>query len=341
MDASFRAAQRWLHELDASGAPLSADGGGPGTPLEHLSLTSEPARTLAADVIEAGGGAVRARRVPPATDARASRGADGFAAFLDGTQKSQVVHYHRGIPVVHGTVAAVVRVRLNRRLATWRRGPMVERHVYMPRAYVPDAWWERAESLGFSPRDTSTPDQRSGTPPSRHPLTLLERAVQWVQHDRERVERMLAEEWCRSERSPLFIDGGIAGSERVASAECVVGVVKSHRTMYADGDDLVTVLGLRDAERSSVFKLNASSSWRAPVASWYLRLRDPAGRGPMWGLVRIEAALPDDLARVGARADEISRWVLAESLPLSLPDARWDKMSYGIRDCEEFLRAIC
>jgi hypothetical protein len=41
------------------------------------------------------------------------------------------------------------------------------------------------------------------------------------------------------------------------------------------------------------------------------------------------------------RADEVSRWVLAETAPLSLPDGRWDKMAYGIRDCEEFLKAIC
>ena len=27
--------------------------------------------------------------------------------------------------------------------------------------------------------------------------------------------------------------------------------------------------------------------------------------------------------------------------PLALPDGRWDKMMYGIRDCEEFLRAVC
>jgi hypothetical protein len=40
------------------------------------------------------------------------------------------------------------------------------------------------------------------------------------------------------------------------------------------------------------------------------------------------------------RADEVSRWILAEVAPVSLPDGRWDKMVYGVRDCEEFLRAI-
>ena len=47
--------------------------------------------------------------------------------------------------------------------------------------------------------------------------------------------------------------------------------------------------------------------------------------------------LRDDII---ARADEISRWIVAEGSPLALPDGRWDKMAYGIRDTEEFLRAI-
>ena len=62
----------------------------------------------------------------------------------------------------------------------------------------------------------------------------------------------------------------------------------------------------------------------------------------MWGLVRVEVAHPDrvDEHAIGARADEVSRWILAEATPVSLPDARWDKMVYGVRDCEEFLRAV-
>jgi hypothetical protein len=62
----------------------------------------------------------------------------------------------------------------------------------------------------------------------------------------------------------------------------------------------------------------------------------------MWGLVRVEVAPPaaGGDAGVGRRADEVSRWILAEVAPVALPDGRWDKMVYGVRDCEEFLRAI-
>ena len=62
----------------------------------------------------------------------------------------------------------------------------------------------------------------------------------------------------------------------------------------------------------------------------------------MFGLVRVEIAEPPlaSTSEIRDRADEVSRSILAEVVPLSLPDSRWDKMVYGIRDCEEFLRAV-
>jgi len=158
--------------------------------------------------------------------------------------------------------------------------------------------------------------------------------------DLEAAERELAERWCEGADGELFVDGAITASERVATSSCVVGVVKSHRTLYAEGDALRAVLHLERGARTSVFRI--TSPKRTPVASWYLRLRDPHGRDPLWGLVRVEVAEPRGASAktIGERADEVSSWVLAEALPLAVPDARWDKMVYGIRDCEEFLRAI-
>ena len=173
-----------------------------------------------------------------------------------------------------------------------------------------------------------------------HPFALRDAAVQKVQAHRAQLEQRLAEEWCAAEYDHLFIDGGISDSERVAGSDVAVGVVKSHFTLYVQGDDLDTVLSLKHRERSSVFRV--TSSKRTAVASWYLRLRDPLGHDPMWGLVRAEVRSPDarQLPSIGERADEISRWILAEVSPLALPDSRWDKMVYGVRDCEEFLRAV-
>jgi hypothetical protein len=254
-----------------------------------------------------------------------------FAAFLDGRQFSETKRYlPGGVPLVLGSVGAAIRERRDRRLFTWRH--RIERGLYVSRAHITERAWQTLRSAPMPVRDTSDGDDS----PLEHPLALREAALQRVQHDRERVEESLARSWCDGETRPLLIDGGINGTQSVARSRLAVGVVKSHRTLHARGDALKTVLALGERERSSVFAV--TSEKRERVASWYLRLHDPAGHDPMWGLVRVETAIPDH--DIGARADEVSRWILAEARPVALPDTRWDKMVYGVRDCEEFLRAV-
>ena len=238
---------------------------------------------------------------------------------------------------MHGTVAAVVRERRNKRLYTWRH--VVEHRLYAPRSRMPGQLWTGLRDSGFPLRDTSDADD-DAPEAGDHPIALRDAAIHRLQKDRERAEIELAATWCQREERPLLIDGGISGSEQVAGSPWAIGVVKTHRTLYAEGEALARILGLRRGERSSVFRV--TSPKRSPVASWYLRLRDRSGADPMWGLVRVEVAHPDraDESRIGARADHVSRWILAEATPIALPDPRWDKMVYGIRDCEEFLRAV-
>jgi hypothetical protein len=290
--------------------------------------SDEPPVLATPNLIE--GGTFGAIRVAPERGARLG---SGFAGFLDGAQEVHVVNHCDGIPIVWATVSAAVRVRENRRLIAWqRRAPAVERRYYTPLRYLDDM----SSSLREDPRvvDTARPDA-SGAIPSRHPAALLERAIQKIQQDREALEQALAEAWCQSESSALYVDGSITASAAVSVSPLAVGVVKSHRTLYAEGDAFRTVVALAPGERSSAFRVAPRT--RHPVASWYLRVRSAAGRDALFGLVRVEAA---DTADLTARADEISRWIIAEGSPLALPDGRWDKMSYGIRDTEEFLRAI-
>jgi hypothetical protein len=321
-DGSFSSVQRHL----ARCLPTAWAASGGGAPLDLLSSTSDPPRLIDAELIEAG--PMRAKRVFAEPEIR-------FAAFLDGTQTSKVITYVQGIALIHGTVAAAIRIRRNRRMATWGR-PIIRQSLYAPRRQLDDATNAALDQMRIPVVDTSG----EAASALEHPFALRDAAIHRVQKDREAAEQALAERWCTTERDPLFIDGGISGSERVAVSACTVGVVKSHRTIYAEARGLQTVLALDAGERSSVFRV--TSPKRVPVASWYLRLRDPRGRDPMWGLVRVEIANPTriDEHAIGDRANEISSWILGEVTPLSLPDARWDKMVYGVRDCEEFLKAI-
>jgi hypothetical protein len=255
----------------------------------------------------------------------------GFSAFLDGTQRARILAWVEGVPYVFGTAAAAVRVRRDRKLRTWELSPpRVQRRLYLPLAYTP----------GFETAlpDLSTVDTTAaalGAVPSRHPAALLERALNCLQRDRERLERAQAESWIAADEGLLCADGPLPASGAARDSVRVIGAIKSHRTLYADGAALDVVLSLRPMERSPVFAV--AGGGRTPVASWYVRTRDPRGRDALWGLVRLESVRVPDVA---ARADLVSRWLLAENAPLALPDARWDKMTYGVRDCEAFLRAV-
>ncbi len=308
--------------LAALGAAASGDAG----PLEtSRSVAPTAPRTEAAAMVE--GDVLRAHPIG---------GDDGHrvAAFLDGRQVSRIVGHVGLAPIVHAVVGAVVRRRRDRTLATWAGGVRRMARLYASRAQLTPPRWEALVRAAGDVVDT-TPDADEA-----HPIALVDRAYHRVQEDRERLEGELAAAWAAAPEGLLYVDGGISKHEAVAASPDVVGVVKSHRTLYAVGDGLGVVAALRARERSSVFAI--TSARRTPVHSWYLRLRAPEGRGPLWGLVRLEAAVrpgesPADLA---ARADALSRAVAAEIAPLSLPDARWPVLAYGIRDCEQYLTSI-
>jgi len=323
-DASFHGVQRRLAAVLPAERWMESSAA-----LELSALRAQDApRLIAASLLE--GKTMRAHRVPEAPQPR-------FEAFLDGTQTSRVIAHADGIPIVHGVVAAVIRHRVQRRMRTWG-SPRVARALYAPLALLPATWRNALDAMELTIVDTLA----NRTLDSPHPFALQDAAIHAVQEAREAVERELGERWCGSAAGmrELFVDGAITGSEKVATASCVVGVVKSHRTLYAEGDALRTLVRLNRGERTSVFRV--TSPKRTPVASWYLRLRDPGGRDPLWGLVRVEVAEQRGASDkdIAVRANDASGWVLAEALPLAVPDARWDKMAYGVRDCEEFLRSI-
>ena len=288
--------------------------------LERLEGVHEAPRVIDAQVVE--------NATLPCPVAGAPIAA--FTAFLDGVQESRVALVVRGVPVTWGRISAVVRRRANRRLVAWE-SPIVEGRLYAPLALLDSA--TRATLLEMGVVDTSRADDDALL--ARHPAHVIEQALHTVQRDRENAERTLAERYCQTVGEPLLVDGSISGSDRVATHPCAVGVVRSHRQLFASSEILETILGLASGERTPVMRIAPRN--RTPVHSWYLRLRDGVAHDALWGIVRVEAA---ESANPALRADEVSRWVLAERAPLALPDARWDRMAYPVRECGEYLRAI-
>src|SRR3989442_508576 len=71
-----------------------------------------------------------------------------FAAFQDGTQRSTELAYVRSsVPIVHGSVAAVARERVDRRLRTWRH--VVRQALYAPRALLSPREWSAIAGVGI------------------------------------------------------------------------------------------------------------------------------------------------------------------------------------------------
>lgn len=243
-------------------------------------------------------------------------------AFLDGVQQHQVVGYVGTSPLLAATVAAAVRARgADRTLAT-----VVEarERLLIGRA----AALEAAPPLA-GVRRVELPDDHP-----EHPIRDRDAARGAVDDARTAIEVAVGLRFRQEHEGWLVVDGSLAESAAWANDPRMLGVSKSHATLPFEGEDLARYLQLPVGHRTSVFQ--PASRRFAPVYAWGLRLWPWEGRDLLFGLVRVEAApTPETLSRV----DALSRWLLAERAPISAPDARWDRLLYGIHSVEEYLRA--
>lgn len=302
-----------------------------GPSLERLGLAGGDAPAIAAcTLLEAPG----ARPITPAS-------APLVTAFLDGIQRSRLLGHVGYAPVVFASVAAAIRERRDRHLRTWN-APRVEHRLLVARARIGEAAYARLTDCGVPVLDTSADTPHAAS--TLHPYALRARALELVALERERLERQLATAWVGAPDPSdgwLWIDGGIAGNLAVDAAAHAFGVVKSHTTLYGDDTTVPTVLALRAGERSPAFLVGHAA--RRAVASWYLRLREGGAADPLFGLVRVEVAPPApgaDRQSFTAHCDRLSAGILLERTPLSLPDTRWDTLSYGVHAVEAYLHAL-
>lgn len=258
-----------------------------------------------------------------------------FTDFLDGIQRAEVKLYHQTVPIIYAYGAAAIRRRSDRQLRTLRTDGadwLIEREaLFYPSRYVTS---DEMKELGVRQEQLVDTTPAGSDPVPLFPPLLYARAAQHVNRWRETIERELAVRWCGAkQRGWLLVDGSLTLSPELAACKSAVGLIKSHRTMFFDGAEARIVLDLKLGERTSVFE--PKTRHLTPVRSFYLRLRPRDQRDIFWGLVRVEMARDQDISL----ADTLSRWLLSETAPISLPDARWDRLIYPIRDCEQYLRA--
>ena len=285
-DVSLRGTLRALRELFGDRALVAA---GTSPPLERIAIRSDPPSVAPGVPLEVPG----ARQIEVSTDPLVS-------AFLDGVQRSRVVGYLAGSPLIYASVAAAVRERVARRLETWRE-PSVRRALFASRGKLGETAWNQLVDSGVTVVDITADVADEAIPV--HPFALRARALDLVALEREGLERRLAAEWCRSESRWLWIDGGISGNLAVDERATAFGVVKSHTTLYGSAEQVESVLSLKAEERSPAFLVGHRP--RRAVASWYLRLRATAGGER----VRLDLNLGDDTDRDGL-PDAWEEWQL-------------------------------
>lgn len=243
-------------------------------------------------------------------------------AFVDGTQRYEVVGYQETMPLVAAQVAAAVRLRTGGRFRTVGRA---ERRLLVgPKAAL--------DRFGTCPPGVDAEVVTAEEP--LHPLKTLEHAHRVIDGARAGLERRLGARFRKEHDAWLVVDGVLSDSEVWADFPKGVGISKSHATLPFEGDNLTRYLSLEVGHRSSIFEPATARAFTAH--SWGLRLWDHAGKDLLHGLVRVEMAAEHCSAAV---ADQVSRWLLAERVPLSRPDPRWDRLLYGIATVERHLRA--
>ena len=246
----------------------------------------------------------------------------GPVAFLDGTQRSEIVGYAGASPILVGEIAAAVRERADRSLLTV---DTARRAVAIGRPGALAAAGSALAGLELLP----TPDDE---PP--HPMRDMNAAAQALDRARGALEVSVGTAYRARSAAWLVVDGLLSETPARAADPRSVGIARSHATLPFDGESLERYLRLPCGERSSVF---APRSRRvAPVRSWALRLWPWEGKDLFHGLIRVEVAPVNGTTEM---ADRLSRWLLAERAPLSTPDRRWDRLLYGVHSVEAFLRA--
>lgn len=243
-------------------------------------------------------------------------------AFLDGTQRSEIVAYAGAAPLVLAEARAAVLERRERRL---HLAVLCERRMLLGRREALAAAGAALGALEAVPVDPEGPV---------HPVRDLVDIGQALDEVRGALEREARAAYRDRSDAWLVVDGSLAESPVAAADLRTVAVSKSHATLPFEGEALERYLRLPHGHRSSLFE--PASRRFAPVHAWALRLWPWEGRDLLHGLVRVEVAQANGVPET---ADRLSRWLMAERAPVSAPDRRWDRLLYGIHRVEEFLRS--
>jgi hypothetical protein len=241
--------------------------------------------------------------------------------FIDGSQAGQPVLCVRSpqgwpIPLVLGEVGAVALRSVGRRFE--REFVAVERVL----SFVVDPFpWEEVEA--FASELLNKPELKLRVLPANRPTeahspfdyeVTRTQARARAQQEMATLEKLAL---AANPAEPTLVDGRLyrVMGTQATDVSLRVGVVKQQSADYLHEAGWRTLLSLKPAHRTPVFRYESSGTdgGRFPVASWFLKLAGGPRLAPNWGYVRVEVPWGQFALKFRGDfgfVDRMSRWLI-------------------------------
>jgi len=228
-------------------------------------------------------------------------------------------------PVHYANAASAVLSRIDRQLAPYTR-PLTAHLILLDLdgldadSEIIERYREGIEILDTHPADTGYKTRR---------LAAIQQAA--------RVRREMTEEGLitlKEGREPgviIVLDGSLSGIEGAVNMPGVIGIVS------ADSD----VIGGESSILECPFGARSGLDQVGSPPAFYMRLRDPVGKNPDYGLIRVELGLNPD----GGKPDEIwasdiASLVFKERFPVDRSMTNWDKSIFTLKHAGKYIDTL-
>lgn len=267
-----------------------------------------------------------------------------FRYFLDGIERKRVLFNYNFLPVTYGYVSAVIMKRIDKKMCS------ADFEISRDRLYLPYKEFNDSPAHYFDIKDfekykfkikienTGLKDKETQMYPL-FPAEFERKAHNDIQSARVKLEKELVLKWVKSGVNDgwLFVDGRLESINKdIENTANIAGIIKSHNVVFFDPEDQYKIYAMKKGERTSVFQ-PIDIDRKENVYTWYLRLHESSYNGKIdFGIIRVEIPANDEFLD---KVDEISSWILLETRPVAFPEARWDRMIYPIKYCEDYLKS--
>lgn len=251
-----------------------------------------------------------------------SRRGSPIRYFNDGVQKTMLVghliHNNQHLSVHYSVVASIILKQVDGTFEVWDE-PIVREYVLLPLKFL-------GETLGEPYVDTGA--ETAYFEQLRHDAIATSRRL------RHQLEREHLQKWHKSVAPPdrIALDGTLWHLGQWDFKTRTVGLSKSFHPHFFNAEIQQKALRIGEGQRSFAFAFE--SPLGGEFASWFLRLRNPSGKDPEYGLLRVETG---DANPGAAAIDEVSSAVYHLRHPVAYPMPKWDRILYPIRLCSEYL----